>query len=80
MSKALTLTGVINTLVSMRKPRRRYVAKGVPGGWGIWNNLTQKWWGQLYDRQPDELVNELNGEKRPEVIIELTKRFQKDKR
>lgn len=64
----------------MGKPGKRYVAKGVPGGWKIWNNLTQHWWGQLYEKQPDELVEELNGAKRPEVIVQLTKKFQKDKR
>lgn len=64
----------------MGKPRRRYVAKGVPGGWRIWNNKGKNWWGQFYERQPDELIDELNGEKRPEVLIILTRRFQKDKR
>ncbi len=54
--------------------------KGVAGGWRIWNNKSNKWWGQLYERQPDELVNELNGESRPEVIVVLTRKFQKDKR
>lgn len=28
----------------MGKPSRRYVAKGVPGGWRIWNNLAKQWW------------------------------------
>ena len=60
----------------MGKPRRRYVTKGVPGGWRIWNNKSKKWWGQLYERQPDELVDELNGQKRPEIIVALTRRFQ----
>lgn len=64
----------------MGKPRRRYVAKGVPGGWRIWNNLTRRWWGQLYERQPDLLIEELNGAKRPDVIVTLTRQFQKDKR
>lgn len=64
----------------MGKPSRKYVAKGVPGGWRIWNNQSQQYWGQLYEKQPDELVAELNGQKRPEVITELTRRFQKDKR
>ncbi|MCE7992327.1 MAG: hypothetical protein HEP71_10115 [Roseivirga sp.] len=62
------------------KPKRRYVAKGVPGGWRIWNVKIKKWWGELYERQPDELVDELNGKKRPEVLVTLTRRFQKDKR
>ena len=64
----------------MGKPSRRYVAKGIAGGWRIWNNLSKRWWGQLYERQPDELVNELNGQKRSDVIVKLTSKFQKDKR
>lgn len=64
----------------MGQNKRKFVAKGVPGGWRIWNNKTAKWWGELYERQPDELVIELNGEKRPHVLVELTRKFQKDKR
>lgn len=64
----------------MGKPKRKYVAKGVAGGWQIWNNKSEKWWGQLYERHPDELIEELNGESRPEVIVILTRKFQKDKR
>jgi len=64
----------------MGKPRRRYVGKGVPGGWRIWNKKSRKWWGQLYEKQPDELLSELNGLKRPEVIVKLTRKYQKDKR
>jgi hypothetical protein len=64
----------------MGKPNRRYVAKGVPGGWQIWNNLSKKWWGQLYEKQPDKLVDELNGQKRPDVITQLTRESQKGKR
>jgi hypothetical protein len=64
----------------MGESKRKYVAKGVPGGWRIWNNKSKKYWGQLYEKQPDELIEELNGEYRPEKIVELTRRFQKDKR
>lgn len=61
----------------MGKPSRKYVAKGVPGGWRIWNNRAKQWWGQIYEKQPDELINELNREKRPEIIVQLTRKFQK---
>ncbi|TRX47052.1 hypothetical protein FNH22_30620 [Fulvivirga sp. M361] len=64
----------------MGKPSRRYVSKGVPGGWMIWNKKSNRWWGELYQLQPDELVNELNGQKRPEVITEFIRKFQKTKR
>ena len=60
--------------------KRRYVPKGVPGGWRIWNKQQKKYWGELYERQPDALVDELNGQKRPDVLVALTKRFQTDKR
>lgn len=64
----------------MGKPRRKYVAKGVKGGWRIWNNKSKSWWGQLYELQPDELLIELNGKKRSYIIIELTRKYQKAKR
>lgn len=64
----------------MGKPKRRYVAKGVPGGWKIWNTKSKKWWGQLYERQPNELIEELNGQKRSDIIVDLTRKYQRDKR
>ncbi len=64
----------------MGKPRKKYVAKGVPGGWRIWSTISQTWWGQFYEKQPDDLVAELNGPKRPEMLIELQKKYLKDKR
>jgi hypothetical protein len=41
--------------------RRRYVLRGVPGGWRIWDNTARRFWGELYEVCPDELVAELNG-------------------
>ena len=64
----------------MGKPKRRYVTRGVPGGWRIFNKLTNRFWGQLYELQPDDLVAELNGQRRPEVITDLTRKYQKAKR
>ena len=64
----------------MGKPKRRYVARGVPGGWRIYNKLTKRYWGQLYELQPDDLVAELNGQRRLEVITDLTRKYQKAKR
>jgi hypothetical protein len=54
--------------------RRRYVARGVPGGYRIWNNKARRWWGDLYRLCPDDLLAELNGEADPEKITELMKR------
>ncbi len=64
----------------MGKPVKRFVAKGVPGGWRIWNKLAQRWWGEFYEKQPDELLEELNGLRRPDVLAELHRRLKKDKR
>jgi len=41
--------------------RRRYVARGVPGGHRIWDNKARRWWGDRYELCPDELLDELNG-------------------
>jgi hypothetical protein len=41
--------------------RRRYVASGVPGGYRTWDNKGRRWWGDLYELCPDELLDELNG-------------------
>lgn len=64
----------------MGKPRRRFVAKGVPGGWRIWNKKASKWWGDEYQVQPDGLVAELNGQKRPEELTKLNKKYRAAKR
>jgi len=40
--------------------KRRYVARGVPGGYRIWDNRARRWWGDLYELCPDDLVNVLN--------------------
>ncbi|MFF5310240.1 hypothetical protein [Streptomyces massasporeus] len=33
--------------------RRRYVARGVPGGYRIWDNRGRRWWGDLYELCPE---------------------------
>ncbi len=59
----------------------RFVMKALPGkGWRIWNTKMKKWWGDTYHRQPDELITELNGERRPDVVAELTRKMQHEKR
>ncbi|NRB81817.1 MAG: hypothetical protein HRU38_24680 [Saccharospirillaceae bacterium] len=61
----------------MAKASRRYVAKAEAGnGWRILNKKSNKWWGQIYPHRPDALIDELNGEKRPEVLIELSRKLQ----
>lgn len=58
----------------------RYVAKAEPKkGWRIWNRKMKKWWGNYFKQYPEDLLAELNGERRPEKIVELTKRYQSDR-
>ncbi|MER5505129.1 hypothetical protein ABT052_07335 [Streptomyces sp. NPDC002766] len=56
--------------------RRRYVARGVPGGYRIWDNHGRRWWGDLYELCPDDLLTELNGEANSERITALLKRYR----
>jgi len=58
----------------MGKPRQRYVAKAVPGqGWRVWNRKLQRWWGNHYPEYPEQLLEELNGPKRPDKIVALSR-------
>ncbi|WP_448318236.1 hypothetical protein [Streptomyces sp. CO7] len=60
--------------------RRRYVARGVPGGYRIWDNRGRHHWGDHYELCPDDLLAELNGAKRPERLTELQRRYRAAKR
>jgi hypothetical protein len=60
--------------------RRRYVARGVPGGYRIWDNTARRWWGEVFEVQPDELVVELNGAKSPTRVAELLRHCRTAKR
>jgi hypothetical protein len=60
--------------------RRRYVVRGVPGGYQIWDNRARRWWGDHYGVQPDELVAELNGDADYERVTALIKRYRALKR
>ncbi|MEV4458470.1 hypothetical protein [Microbispora sp. NPDC049633] len=64
----------------MRVSRRRYVARGVPGGYRIWDDKARRWWGDLYELCPDDLLNELNGAKNSEKITALLQRYRAQKR
>jgi hypothetical protein len=52
----------------------------VPGGYRIWDNRAARWWGDLYELCPDDLVAELNGAKDPEKITTLLRRYRVEKR
>lgn len=60
--------------------KRRYVARGVPGGYRIWDNRGRRWWGDLYELCPDDLVAELNGQADHARITALMKRYRAQKR
>lgn len=60
--------------------RRRYVVRGVPGGYRIWDNRARQWWGDHYEVQPDDLVTELNGNADYARITALLKRYRALKR
>lgn len=60
--------------------RRRYVARGVPGGYRIWDNHGRRFWGDLYELCPDDLLAELNGRKDPARISDLQRRYRASKR
>lgn len=60
--------------------RRRYVAKGVPGGYRIWDVRARRWWGELYELCPDELLAELNGNADYETVTALLKKYRALKR
>ncbi|GAA2839219.1 MULTISPECIES: hypothetical protein [Kitasatospora] len=56
--------------------RRRYVARGVPGGYRIRDNKVGRWWGDHYELCPDDLVRELNGAADPVRLTALLKRYR----
>lgn len=58
----------------MGKPKRRFVGRATAGiGWRIWDHKANRWWGNPFQNYPEALLEELNGEKRPEAIVKLSK-------
>jgi hypothetical protein len=52
--------------------RKRFVARAEAGrGWRVWDKQQKRWWGRVFARQPDAVLAELNGPKRPERLVEL---------
>ncbi|QOV42034.1 hypothetical protein [Streptomyces chromofuscus] len=60
--------------------RRRHVARGVPGGYRIWDNRARRWCGDFYELCPDDLLAELNGPADPACITALMRRHRARKR
>ena len=59
----------------MGRPTVRYVCRAIAGeGWRIWDRRQKKWWGTVYYRFPQAVLDALNGEKRPEELVRLTKK------
>jgi len=46
-------------------------------GWRAWDHAVKRWWGEPYRAYPDKLLDELNGEKRPERIVELQRQAKR---
>jgi hypothetical protein len=59
----------------MGKPNVRYVAKSEEGkGWRVWDRTLRRWWGEWRKEYPDAVLRELNGQARPEVLVELCRK------
>ncbi len=56
------------------------MARGVPGGYRIWDGKGRRWWGDRYALCPDDLLAELNGARDPARITALLKRYRAQKR
>jgi hypothetical protein len=59
----------------MGKAEHRYVAKSEPGkGWRVWDRKLKRWWGEWRREYPEAVLIELNGEARPQVLVELCRK------
>jgi hypothetical protein len=62
----------------MGKRDARYVARAEAGqGWRIWDRKARKWRGEPYAQYPEQLLTELNGEKRSEQLTDLIRRTER---
>lgn len=61
----------------MVKDPRRFVAQAEAGvGWRIYDKQQKKQWGPVFGSQPDAVLAELNGAKRPERLTELLRKHR----
>jgi hypothetical protein len=74
---------VVDYCLHWREERRklRYVARAEAGtGWKVWDRKTKRSWGNYFHEYPESLLQELNGPKRPEKLVELCRlSFSKNK-
>lgn len=60
--------------------QNKFVAKATPNiGWRIWNRKTRQWWGNYFKEYPEEVLVELNGQKRPSILAELCRKSYRPK-
>ena len=61
----------------MGEKRKRYVARAKAGhGWQIICRKNMKLWGKPFAYYPEALLEELNGAKRPEKIVQLERELR----
>jgi hypothetical protein len=52
----------------------RYVARAEAGvGWRVWDRRLKRWWGNFFADHPAEILQELNGQARPEALAALAR-------
>ncbi len=52
----------------------RYVARAEAGvGWRVWDRKLERWWGNFFADHPAEILQELNGQARPEAFTALAR-------
>jgi len=57
----------------MARAARRFVTRAVQGeGWSVWDNLQRRFWGPVFETQPDAILTELNGARRAVELNRLT--------
>ena len=56
------------------------MARGVPGGYRVWDCKRRRWWGDQYEVCPDELLDELNGPADYGRVTALLKRYRAQRR
>ena len=56
------------------------MARGVPGGYRFRDTKGGRWWGDLYELCPDDLLTELNGAADRARVTALLKRYRALKR
>ncbi|WP_192808577.1 hypothetical protein [Actinomadura montaniterrae] len=52
----------------------------MPLGYWIWDTKARRWWGELNELCPDDLLTELNGGADHEKITALLKKYRAPKR